>query len=298
MSSSGSSSDRCHSDFMCLEIRARDATLAELAAAEAFEAGAEGLEEREDADGTTLLLYVRTERAAQVGEVLQKLGVDGIEFRGAKPVVHEDWSESWKQGLEPINIGRRLRIRPSFAPAGVDPSRQELEIDPGQAFGTGGHASTRLALEWIDSVAATLGPETRILDVGCGTGVLALAALRLSDATAVAFDLDPLAAIAALDNAARNGLADRIEVFTGGIDAVRGNPFELVVANLLKRELLSLVDEIARCTRKGGLAVFSGLLLEDCDSVVQKLEAAGFVRRGLRSHHDGGDVWVSLLMSR
>ncbi len=298
MTSSGSSSDRRHSDFMCLEVRAQDATLAERAAAEAFDAGAEGLEEREDADGKTLLLYVRTERAARVGEVLQNLGVDGIELRSTSPVVQEDWSETWKQGLGPIDVGRRLRIRPSFTPAGVDPSRQELEIDPGQAFGTGGHASTLLALEWIDSVAATLGPESRVLDVGCGTGVLALAALRLSEAGAVAFDLDPLAGSEAVDNAARNGLADRIEVFIGGIDAVSGSCFDLVVANLLKRELLPIVDEIARCSRKGGLAVFSGLLLEDCDVIVNKLEAAGFVRRGLRSHDDGGDVWVSLLMSR
>ncbi len=283
---------------MCLEVRARDAPLAERVAAEAFDAGTEGLEEREDADGKTLLLYVRTEHAARVAEVFQNLGVDGIELRGANPVVQKDWSETWKQGLGPIDVGRRLRIRPSFAPAGVDPSRQELEIDPGQAFGTGGHASTLLALEWIDNVAATLGPQSRILDVGCGTGVLALAALRLSDARAVAFDLDPLAGSATLVNAARNGLADRIEVFIGGIDAVPGSCFDLVVANLLKRELLPIVDEIARCTRKGGLAVFSGLLVEECDLVVQKLEAAGFARRGLRSHDDGGDVWASLLMSR
>jgi ribosomal protein L11 methyltransferase len=210
-----------------------------------------------------------------------------------------DWSEAWKAGLEAVVVSPRLLVRPSFVKATPEPEQAELVIDPGQAFGTGGHASTLLALEWLDTVAPVLAPGARILDVGAGSGILALAALRLGPGTAVAFDLDPLAAAATRGNAAANGLAGRLEVFTGPLEALRPAPFDLVLANLLKSELLPLAAGIAACTAPGGRAVFSGLLEGQRQAVAEALHAAGLRLLGTRQREDAtGDRWVSLLMTR
>jgi ribosomal protein L11 methyltransferase len=286
--------------FARIELHTPDPAEAEALAAEAYEAGAIGLEEREGAAGTALLLYAPAERAEAVAAVLRARAGPRARVVGPEAVLPEDWSEAWKAGLGAIEVSARLRIRPSFAPAPAAPPQAELVIDPGQAFGTGSHASTALALEWIDALAPGLAEGARILDVGCGTGVLALAALRLSRATrAVALDLDPLAAAACRENAARNALATRIDVLLGPLAALRAEPFTLVVANLLRTELLPLAPEIARATARGGRAVLSGLLGSERDEVTHALMRVGLRLRGARTARDpGGDVWLALLMER
>ena len=210
-----------------------------------------------------------------------------------------DWSEAWKAGLEAVVVSRRLLVRPPFVKATAEPEQAEIVIDPGQAFGTGGHASTLLALEWLDAVAPGLAPGARVLDVGAGSGILALAALRLGRGTAVAFDLDPLAAVASRRNAVANGLGGRLQVFTGPLEALRLTAFDLVLANLLKTELLPLAQGIAARTAPRGHAVFSGLLEGEQQSVAQALCAAGLRLLDTRQREDAsGERWVSLLMTR
>ncbi len=177
--------------------------------------------------------------------------------------------------------------------------RIAIEIEPGQAYGTGGHESTRLALEWIDLVAPALPPVARVLDVGTGSGVLALAAVALAPCSAVALDLDPLAAPETRMNANRNGLGERIRVFTGPLAALAAEPFELVVANLLRSELLPILGEIAAATRPGGQAIFAGMLERDCDRVVEALHGVGLRLEGVRHLVDaGGEKWAGLLTTR
>jgi ribosomal protein L11 methyltransferase len=285
--------------FARVEVRAPDRDCAERLAAEAYEAGAVGLEEREEAGGIALLVYAPQERAEAVARALRGHAGSSARVIGPEPLPAEDWAETWKAGLHAIDVSPRLRIRPSCVEA--SPTRgAEILIDPGQAFGTGAHPSTRLALEWIDRLAPRLEPGSRILDVGCGTGVLALAALRLSSATrGVALDLDPEAARAARANARRNGLAARLDVVLGPLDALRSAPFALVVANLLRTELLPLATAIARRTAAGGFAVLSGLLESERDEVERALARAGLAPRDARSASDaGGDRWLALLTSR
>jgi ribosomal protein L11 methyltransferase len=278
-------------------VRVPEAAEAERVAAEAFEAGALGLEEREDGEGITLLLYAARDRAGALLETLAASCGEVARVGEAEAVSDVDWSEAWKEGLEPVVVAAELVVRPPFRPP-VPGHPVEVVIEPGQAFGTGGHASTRLALEWIAARARELAGAS-VLDVGCGSGVLALAALRLGARSAVAFDLDPLAAPAARENARCNGLQERLALFTGPLEALAGPPFDWVLANMLSREFLPLAGALAERTALGGAAVFSGLLEEERSRVTDALAAAGLRVEDARRHRDGnGDVWLSLLTRR
>jgi ribosomal protein L11 methyltransferase len=281
-------------------VRVDDATAGEWAAAEAWEAGAIGVEERElPSGGTVLFLYAARDREPAVREAVA--GVPGARVAQSEPVADEDWSQAWRAGLDAVRVGERLVVRPSWIDASLAPGQVELVIDTRRAFGKGGHASTRLALEWIEALSreGALGPGVRVLDVGTGTGVLALAALALGAGFAVGFDVDPLSGESAREWAEKNGLARRLALFVGPIDAIAGAEFDLVFANLLKRELLPLAGALAAATRPGGHAVFSGLLADERGAVRAALARAGFEPLRERSAADAnGDEWISLLMRR
>lgn len=274
---------------------------AERASAEAFEAGAGGIEERPgDAPGRSELVIYAPAAAADaiVARVAAALG-SAVVLVAPEPEPDVDWSVAWRDGLEAVDVSPRLRVRPPFIAAEPRPGRTEIVIEPGQAFGTGGHASTRLALELVDVVAPALGAGARILDVGTGSGVLALAALALGAARAVAIDLDPLAAPAARDNARANALGERLVAFTGPVDALAGPPFDLVLANLLRTELVPILPAVAARVARGGRLVLSGLLDGDVAEVEARLADLGFARASARRTPDAdGEVWVGLLMRR
>ena len=164
------------------------------------------------------------------------------------------WEREWLKDFRPMRFGRRLWV----APVGRQPEGAAavvLELDPGLAFGTGTHATTALCLEWLDQHVA--GGE-RLLDYGCGSGILALAALKLGAATAVAFDIDPQALLATRQNAARCRLDSRITVADGAA-AIEGL-FDFVLANILARPLMELAPRLSAATRPGGRLVLAGML--------------------------------------
>jgi ribosomal protein L11 methyltransferase len=287
-------------ETFCFEARFESALQAEIAAAEAWEAGALGVEERDSEGDTLLLLYVEAASLAAVCAAVEKS--PGARTREPTPVPTEDWSQAWREGLEAVRVGDRLVVRPSWIDVPETPGTVQVVIDPGQAFGTGGHVSTRLALEWIERVSregAGFGPDARVLDVGTGTGVLALSALALGAGSAVGFDLDPESGAAARAWSERNGYGDRFEVFVGSFESLQASGFDWLVANLLKREMLPLADAMATATRRGGGAIFSGLLAGEADEAEAALAAVGFVDARRRAEVDAnGDEWISLLMTR
>lgn len=295
-------SESADAEIVEIALRARDRAAAERALAEAYAAGAIGCEERDESDGVTFLLYAPRARAAAVrAAVLAALGTGADAELGlprALPAV--DWSEAWKAELVPIAISSRLAVRPSCAAFDPAPGQRVLVVDPAQAFGTGAHESTRLALEWIAELAPDLRPGARVLDLGTGTGVLALAALALAPVRAFALDLDPLAAPEARANARRNGLADRLCVWTGGIESLAPeNGFELAVANLLRRELEPVLADLARRLRPGGRLVLSGLLADERPRVEALARESGLRIAGIRERDDASGVrWVALLTTR
>ncbi len=283
--------------FAVLRVRVRAAEHAERVAAEAYAAGASGLEERDEGDATTLLLYMPAGESRRVRAAVASVVPEGME--GPFPVEATDWSARWKADLVPIVVSERLLVRPSFVAQRPAPGQHELVIDPGQAFGTGGHESTLLALEALDGLGDRLCDAPRVLDVGTGTGILALAALRLGAASAVGLDLDPLAAEAARHNAAVNGLSERLHLFTGPIDAVAELGFALVLANLLRRELLPLMDAIARRVDAGGRAVFAGLLARERSEIEAAARRVGLEPVAALQRDDAnGERWVAIVTRR
>ena len=291
-------SNTTHETFRQITVRASDAEQAGRLAAEAYAAGATGLEERERENEITLILYAPTAAAEAVRDAIAE-AVPGIRIEPPADVPQTPWSEKWKVGWTATIISPHLLIRPSFVSIALLPDQVEIVIDPDQAFGTGRHPSTHLALDWIDELTPTLKRGARILDVGTGNGILALAAAKLGPADLFAFDTDSLATSSARRNARSNGLGERLRLFTGGLEAIGDVAFDLVVANLLKTEMLPLLAAIAARVRAGGQAVFSGLLEIECESVGEALRAVGLRESGVRSRADAnGDSWSAILTTR
>lgn len=274
--------------FARIHVRAAG-TRAERAVAEAWEAGAAGIEERND--GSLIAWAPATCAEAVRAALVTVLGPDAV--GGLEPEPAADWPETWKQGLRPLVVSERLVVRPPFAPHALAPGQREVVIEPRQAFGTGAHATTALALEALDEALAER-PGARVLDVGCGSGVLALAALALGAGRAVACDLDPIAARETRENAARNALAP-LAAFAGSLDALAPLRFELVAANLIRRELEPLLEGLVARTAAGGALVLSGLLAGERALIEASLAAQGARVCAVRAREDaGGDAWVAL----
>jgi ribosomal protein L11 methyltransferase len=284
-------------EFDCIAARAPDRATAERALAEALAAGSVGAEERDLGSGITLLVYAPVRESDGVAAALARV-VGAQAVTAPERVEPVDWSEAWKAGLRPIEVSERLRIRTSFESTRARPGQREIVIDPGQAFGTGGHESTRLALAWIDALRGELAESPAILDVGTGTGVLALAALALGAWRAVGCDLDPLATAAARANARANGLSAQLDLFTGSLAALApGAHFSGIAANLLARELDPLLDALAAHLRPGAWLALSGLLESELDGFEARGARAGLACEGVRRERDAsGTEWGSLLM--
>jgi len=274
--------------------------------AEAFEAGAAGAEETEDSGNYRACIYAPATRIESIRERLCDVGASGTQIQDSEGIPDVDWSEAWKEGLEALRVSSRLIVRPPFIAVELEPGQQEVVIDPGQAFGTGGHASTRLCLEWIDVLYAETETEgrvqlDRVLDVGTGSGVLAFAALKLGAQSAVGFDLDEVAIEAARGSARDNGLLEQIELWAAPIDIFveRSARFPLVVANLLKREVLPIASEVVACLEQGGRLVLAGLLDEDGPEVLERFAKEGLVEAAeRRTIDDSTGTWIGLCLER
>ena len=192
------------------------------------------------------------------------------------------WEREWLKDFRPKRFGRRLWVCPGGQPPG-DPDGIVLELDPGLAFGTGTHATTAMCLEWLEGRSFA---GQSVLDYGCGSGILALAALKLGAASVSAFDIDPQAVIATRDNARRNGLGAQLVVLEA--DAAPAGEFDLVLANILARPLVALAPDFAKLCPTGTL-LLAGLLeaqaVEVADAYRPWFDIATAARR---------DGWIAL----
>ena len=215
-------------------------------------------------------------------------------------IQEQDWSQAWKEHYQPILIGERLVIVPAWLESPA-PQRIPICIDPGMAFGTGTHPTTQLCLELLESCMTKLVPqETDVIDVGCGSGILSIAALKLGARRAVAVDIDPQAVSVTQENATLNGLTAGLETGIGSVAELRSGAFSIrqapvVLANILALVIIQLLDAgLAELLAPGGMAIFSGILAEQEQDVITALEKSGLSLAGRRQSGD----WVALQVSR
>lgn len=205
-----------------------------------------------------------------------------------------DWAEKWKQGLAPIEIGDTLVIRPSWVSYSPRADQVMVILDPGMAFGTGRHASTYMCLQAIEQIlTANPPPNLRILDIGTGSGILAIACAALGQRQILGIDLDPEVLPIAEENLALNGFSDRVNFSCDEPSAIQGH-FDLILANLTAMDLLGLTSEFRRLAAPSATVVLSGILDEQAPAVTQAYQTSGFALLQRRQQ----DEWVSLTLQQ
>jgi len=221
----------------------------------------------------------------------QILPLPAAQFR---PVADADWSETWKANYQPIRLGRRLVIVPAWLDPPLNREEVAVRLEPGMAFGTGTHPTTHLCLELLEEV---LQPGQSVIDLGCGSGILAIAAARLGAGSVLAVDIDPEAVRTARLNAAANGLARNVHVEQGSLADILASNFELssaglVFANILARVIVQFAEHgLARLLAPGGNLIVSGILADQVGEVEDSFRAQGVIIVERRQIED----WVALL---
>jgi ribosomal protein L11 methyltransferase len=234
----------------------------------------------------------------QVAESLWHLSSLGPQFVGdlQTRVVHEeDWANAWKDYYHVAHIGQRLVIRPSWR--GYHPKNDEVvvELDPGMAFGTGLHPTTRMCLEQIEQ---RMRPKMRVLDVGTGSGILALAAAKLGAASVDCIDNSSVAVESALANAEMNHLSEQVKVVLGVLDEAEATclagKYDLVLANIIARVIGSIASNLAQVLAPGGILITSGIIEDRRHEAEQPLLAAGLKLIDQLMIND----WVTLVLQK
>ncbi len=237
------------------------------------------------------------ERAAEVRELIAQHLWHLGQMRFISPLRvtisdEEDWANAWKEHYHVLRVGRHVVIRPSWREYTPEPGDVSIELDPGMAFGTGLHPTTRLCLAALEDYVA---PGMNVLDLGTGSGILAIATAKLGAASVLAIDNDPIAVKSVGENIALNGeITSQISIAEGTLEAAGGSQFDLVVANIIAKVIIELAHGLAAALQPSGTLIVSGIIAEKADSVALALAAAGLHNLERRTEGD----WVALVARR
>ena len=211
-----------------------------------------------------------------VNEKLVELKEMGIDLGEAKveheKMYEEDWANTWKQYYKPSKVGEKIVVKPIWEEYEEKEGELVVNLDPGMAFGTGTHETTRMCIQALEKYVKE---ESTVFDVGCGSGILAIAAAKLGAKLAVGVDLDPVAVESSIENVGYNNL-NNIEILHGNVVEVIDGKADIVVANILAEIICILTDDVKRVMKDGGVFITSGIIHDRVDMVCEKLEATGF----------------------
>jgi ribosomal protein L11 methyltransferase len=268
-----------------------------------WELGAVGVVEEAVAEAAALRAFFppgtdAVERAAGLREYLEALSALGLSGAAARvtvaPLPDEPWADAWRAHFRPVAVGRRLLVCPPWeTPPPLAAGRVVVWIEPGRAFGTGGHGSTRSCLELLER-ALLAAPVPRALDVGCGSGILAIAAAGLGVPLVDAIDVDPDAIAATEENAERNGRASRVRAALAAAETWDGPAVPLVLANLLAAAHIALAPALAALVAPGGSLIAGGLLAHEAPVVAGTFATEGCWLVEIVE----ADGWAALLLRR
>ena len=262
-----------------------------------FESGFSGFEEHTESGGTVFTAYYNADDtyptpASQLKDLLTTYTNDHTGAPGhvlsESEVPREDWETSWREGLGAVEIGSRLLIRPSWVPAPRTAiGKIDIVIDPKMAFGTGGHVTTVLCLE------ALLGMYLKgavVLDAGCGSGVLCIAAAKLGAHAVLGVDTDPFSVDNARENITLNETADIVDIREADCADLATEQYDIVLANMLSGIIIPRLPAFRSLVKPGGTTVFSGILAEELDMFLEALDLNGYQPADITSR----DEWIAL----
>ncbi|WP_304681086.1 50S ribosomal protein L11 methyltransferase [uncultured Clostridium sp.] len=206
-------------------------------------------------------------------EELKEMGLDLGEAKVEHEKMHEeDWANTWKQYYKPSKVGEKIVVKPIWEEYEAKENELVVDLDPGMAFGTGTHETTRMCIQALERYVKE---ESTVFDVGCGSGILAIAAAKLGAKLAVGVDLDPVAVESSIENVGYNNLSN-IEILHGNLVEVIDGKADIVVANILAEIICILTDDVKRVLKDGGIFITSGIIHDRVNMVCEKLEATGF----------------------
>jgi len=204
----------------------------------------------------------------------------------------EDWQNAWKEHFHVLRVGKRMVVSPSWREHQATKSDIVVTLDPGMAFGTGHHPTTRMCLELLENMVK---PGMSVLDVGCGSGILSIAAAKLGARSVLGIEIDSVALRVAKQNILENGVGQNIRIVQGSLPHpdVGALSYDLAVANISAKVITEIAGELVGAARPGGKVIASGILLDNRDAVAQALDSAG----GLLNQTIADGDWVALVVS-
>jgi ribosomal protein L11 methyltransferase len=237
------------------------------------------------------------DKKRQLEEALWHLGqIQPLPATSYQPILDEDWMAAWKKHYQPIKIGKKLVIVPAWIKKDF-PGRLPIRINPGMAFGTGTHPSTQLCLQLLEEA---LQPAQSVIDVGCGSGILSIAALKLGADFVLGVDIDPAAVNSTVENAANNQIESKLEIGLGSVSEIRSNQFRiksapLVVVNILASIIIHLFEDgLADLLDVGGKLILAGILELQAQAVIMTANKKGLVLEKTITSLD----WTALLLQK
>lgn len=276
--------------YIDLTISCPDEEMAEIATAFLADFPFESFDTAPTTEGATLHAFILKESWAECREEALATVADYGTVVSEEEIEDENWNERWEEeSFSPVDIDNKIVIRAAHHPAPAD-TIIDIIVKPSMSFGSGHHHTTRMMCRAIHS----LNPSGRVLDVGCGTGVLSIAAIKCGAEHADAVDIDPWSTASAEEAAQLNGIAEQISVLLGTVEAVVGRKYDMVLANINRNIILNDIDRYVEALNEGGKLLLSGFLIEDIADITTAASERGLCPIA-QSEEEG---WVCLVFKK